>query len=134
MNNVFNNADRNLFMFEKELNELTYVKFGSWNKVSALADVNDIGGTKLGSINSVIGDFENSTIKFVVFQFNCEMGLGEKNYLIPWKHIRTPETGNLVFINSNLNVLKEAPAFHVNLWPANSDIHMDEVLEYWKTI
>jgi sporulation protein YlmC with PRC-barrel domain len=130
--NLFNNPERNLFTFEKEQNNLTYVKFGKCNKVSALADVNNSEGGKLGEINSVIGDFDNSNIKFVVFRFNKELGLGEKNYLIPWKNILTPDEGNLIFTTANLNVLKEAPAFHGNTWPSNIDGFMDEVSEYWK--
>lgn len=130
--NIYNYNVNSLFTYEQDLDNIHSLKFGKWNKISALTDVYCSVDKKIGEINSLLGDSQTSVIGYVVFQFEHTFGLGEKSYLIPWNKFNVQATKNVFFIPDNISVLRNAPCFHQNQWPDDSEVYVEIVDEYWR--
>jgi len=86
--------------------------------------VDDPQGDKLGKIEDIVFNPADGHIRYAVLSFGGVIGIGEKYFAIPWKHLRaetkTGTTGNESFVmvlDVNKNKLKNAPGFDSKSWP-----------------
>jgi hypothetical protein len=90
---------------------------------------NSVIGTKvvnaqnedLGKIEDLVIEGGSGRVQYAVLSFGGFLGLGDKDFLIPWNAFSFDATNNRAMLNVDKDRLKNAPGFDKDKWPNMTD-------------
>ncbi len=75
----------------------------------------------LGKIEELVLEAGSGRVAYAVLSFGGFLGMGDKDFLIPWKSLRFDVANNRVILNLDKERLKNAPGFDKGAWPNMTD-------------
>lgn len=78
-------------------------------------------GENLGEITDIMLDVPNGRIAYAVLSFGGFLGLGDKLFAVPWNALTLDADNKCFVLNVDKEVLKTAPGFDKDNWPAMAD-------------
>ncbi len=84
-------------------------------------DVYNNDAEDLGDIKEFMIDMASGKIAYAVLSFGGVMGIGDKLFAVPWAALELDTVNKRFTLNVPKDVLKEAPGFDQDRWPAMSD-------------
>lgn len=106
-------------------------------RASELLDygVENFKGENLGKIKDAIVALPDGCIAYMVLSFGGVLGLGDNQYLIPWRAVSINPNTSRLLLNIDQNRLTNAPVFDTNNLPDfNSPTWDDDVSAYWHDV
>jgi hypothetical protein len=86
--------------------------------------VKDAAGQELGSIYDLVIDVESGKVRYAALSFGGLLGVGDKLFPIPWDTLEcrpSADGAHELILNVDPQVLKTAPGFDQDKWPAFAD-------------
>ena len=74
-------------------------------------------GEKLGKIEELMVDLENSRIGYAVLSFGGFLGMGDKLFAIPFEALKFDTVNEKIILNVDKEILENAPGFDKDNWP-----------------
>ena len=94
--------------------------------------VKNLQDEDFGKIEEVMIDLIDGRIAYAVLSFGGFLGMGDKLFAIPWEALSLSEEKKTVYLDVDREVLKEAPGFDKDNWPANADrTWLTDIYEYY---
>jgi sporulation protein YlmC with PRC-barrel domain len=84
-------------------------------------DVYNKDGEKLGDVKEFMVDMASGRVAYAVLSFGGLLGLGDKLFAVPWAALSLDTVNKRFSLNVPKGVLKDAPGFDKERWPAMSD-------------
>jgi PRC-barrel domain len=84
-------------------------------------DVCNKDGEDLGEIKEFMIDMASGKVAYAVLSFGGLLGLGDKLFAVPWAALALDTQNKRFRLDVPKDVLKDAPGFDKNRWPAMSD-------------
>ncbi|CAD5365982.1 hypothetical protein RA210_U10097 [Rubrivivax sp. A210] len=84
-------------------------------------DVYNRDGEDLGDIKEFMIDMATGKVAYAVLSFGGLLGMGDKLFAVPWAALKLDTTNKRFTLAVPLAVLKDAPGFDKDRWPAMSD-------------
>jgi PRC-barrel domain len=75
----------------------------------------------LGKIEDLVIEGGSGRVQYAVLSFGGFLGLGDKDFLIPWNAFSFDVTNNRAMLNIDKDRLKNAPGFDKDKWPNMTD-------------
>jgi hypothetical protein len=75
----------------------------------------------LGKIEDIILEAGSGRAAYAVLSFGGFLGMGDKDFLIPWSAFSFDLANNRALLNVDKDRLKNAPGFDKNSWPNMTD-------------
>jgi sporulation protein YlmC with PRC-barrel domain len=98
-------------------------------------DVQNADGEDLGDIEDALIYLDQGCLDYMLLSFGGILGLGENQYLIPWRAVSLQPELQRVLLNIDPAVLNEAPVFDPNNLPDMTAADWDaDLLTYWETV
>ena len=94
--------------------------FLSANKLKG-EKVTNMSGDELGKIEDVMIDQEEGKIAYVVIKFGGFLGIGDKEFAIPWEALSGGQGGSPFTLKINKEILEKAEGFEEGKLPSNRD-------------
>lgn len=89
-------------------------------------------GENLGEIEDFMIDLTSGRIAYAVLSFGGFLGIGDKLFAIPWEAMTLDTEEKCFVLNVDKEILKEAPGFDKDNWPATTDDEwLLDVYEYY---
>jgi sporulation protein YlmC with PRC-barrel domain len=83
--------------------------------------VHDRSGEQLGRIQELMVDAAEGCIVYAVITFGGLLGVGEKLFGVPWRHLDIDAETRIVTVNAEREQLEAAPGLDKDAWPAQID-------------
>lgn len=106
-------------------------------RASELLDYNVENGQNedLGSVEDAVVSLQDSCINYLVLSFGGVLGLGENQYLIPWRAVSVQPQEERLLLNIEPGALNDAPTFDVDNLPDMTLPDWDaDINTYWENI
>jgi len=84
-------------------------------------DVYNKDDEDLGDIKEFMIDMRSGKVAYAVLSFGGLLGMGEKLFAVPWAALALDTINKRFTLNVPKAVLKDAPGFDKDRWPAMSD-------------
>jgi sporulation protein YlmC with PRC-barrel domain len=84
-------------------------------------DVYNMDGEDLGDIKEFMLDMATGKVAYAVLSFGGLFGMGDKLFAVPWAALALDTVNKRFTLNVPKAVLKDAPGFDQDRWPAMSD-------------
>lgn len=85
-------------------------------------DVKNLQGEDLGNISDIIVNSFTGQIVYAIMEGDTGfLGVGDRNFAIPWKSLQPSVSGNELILNIDKERLARAPYFSRNNWPNFAD-------------
>jgi len=84
----------------------------------------------LGEIKDIMIDITTGKIDYYVIEFGGFLGIGKKNFAIPFNLLQVDPGKKIFLLNQKKEVLEKAPGFDIDHWP-DTNIHLEQVHSYW---
>ena len=84
-------------------------------------DVYNSDGEDLGDIKEFMIDMASGKIAYAVLSFGGLLGMGDKLFAVPWAALTLDTVEKRFTLKVPKTVLKDAPGFDQDRWPAMSD-------------
>ncbi len=84
-------------------------------------DVYNKDGQDLGDIKEFMIDMASGKVAYAVLSFGGLLGMGEKLFAVPWMALTLDTVNKRFTLKVPKDVLKDAPGFDKDHWPAMSD-------------
>lgn len=98
-------------------------------------DVFNLKDEKLGTIQDIMLDIENSKIRYAVLSSGGFLGMGDRLFAIPWSALKIDGPNKRFTLNVDVDRLKDAPGFNKDAWPSWSDPSFSASVDsYYRTI
>ncbi len=98
-------------------------------------NIENAEGEDLGSVNDAIISLEQGCINYLVLSFGGILGLGDNQYLIPWRAVTIDPVEERLLLNIDPSALDAAPTFDVDNLPDMTSAEWDsELTGYWNAI
>jgi sporulation protein YlmC with PRC-barrel domain len=98
-------------------------------------DVQNFEGEDLGSIQDAMISLQDGCIDYMILSFGGILGLGDSQFLIPWRALTVDPDDERVVLNVEPEVLNDAPRFDVDNLP---DFHTPDwdidARTFWEAI
>lgn len=96
-------------------------------------DVQNLQGKNIGKIQDLMFDVETGRVLYAVLSFGGFMGIGDDYFAIPLEaFILSDAEEDLVKIDINKEILKNAPGFDKDNWPTHADYEfVNTVYDYY---
>lgn len=94
--------------------------FLSANKMKG-EKVTNMNGDELGKIEDVMIDQDEGKIAFVVIKFGGFLGIGDKEFAIPWEALTGGQAGSPFTLKINKEILEKAEGFDKEKLPSNRE-------------
>ena len=94
--------------------------FLSANKMKG-EKVTNVNGDELGKIEDVMIDQELGKIAYVVIKFGGFLGIGDKEFAIPWEALSGGQGGSPFSLKISKEVLEKAEGFDTGKLPSDRD-------------
>lgn len=94
--------------------------FLSANKMKGEKVIN-LNGDDLGKIEDVMIDQEEGKIAYVVIKFGGFLGIGDKEFAIPWEALTGGQGGSPFTLKINREVLEKAEGFDTGKLPSSRE-------------
>jgi hypothetical protein len=83
-------------------------------------------------ISELMIDLDDGQIAYVVLSFGGFLGLGDKLFAIPWEALTFGAEDQTVILDVDKEVLKNAPGFDKDRWPANAQYEAGWLLDMYE--
>jgi sporulation protein YlmC with PRC-barrel domain len=106
-------------------------------RASELLDYNveNAQNEDLGSVEDALVSLQDSCINYLVLSFGGVLGLGDNQYLVPWRAVGIQPQQERLLLNIDPEALNDAPTFDVNNLPDMTAPDWDTDLTiYWENI
>jgi len=98
-------------------------------------DVQNFEGEDLGSIQDAMISLQDGCIDYMILSFGGILGLGDTQFLIPWRALTVDPANERVILNVEPEVLDNAPSFDVDNLPDFNMPDWDaEARTFWEGI
>jgi hypothetical protein len=84
-------------------------------------EVCNLKDEKLGTIQDVMLDTQEGTIRYAVLSSGGFLGMGDRLFAIPWNALKMDGPNKRFTLDVELQRLKDAPGFNKDEWPVWSD-------------
>lgn len=84
-------------------------------------DVCNADGEDLGDIKEFMLDMATGKVAYAVLSFGGILGMGDKLFAVPFAALTLDTVNKRFTLNVPKDVLKDAPGFNQDRWPAMSD-------------
>lgn len=84
-------------------------------------DVVNLKDEKLGTIEDIMLDTHNGTIRYAVLSSGGFLGMGDRLFAIPWSALKIDAPHKRFTLDVDVERLKAAPGFDKDKWPSWSD-------------
>lgn len=84
-------------------------------------DIRDPAGEDLGKLKDIMIDINSSRIAYAVVTFGGFLGLGNKQFAIPWDALSVDTQARALVLNVDRQILEDAPGFEPNNWPLTTN-------------
>jgi sporulation protein YlmC with PRC-barrel domain len=75
----------------------------------------------LGTIEDLVIDLTDNRIAYAILAFGGFLGLGDKNFAIPWEALSFDLSAKTAVLNIDKDRMKNAPGFDKDNWPDMAD-------------
>lgn len=86
-------------------------------------------GTEIGKVEEMMLDLMDGRVAYVVLSFGGFLGIGEKLFAIPWRHVSVDEANKCLVVDIPKEKLEKAQGFDKDNWPDMSDPSWEQVNE-----
>jgi sporulation protein YlmC with PRC-barrel domain len=98
-------------------------------------DVENAGSDDLGSIEDALVSLNQGCIDYMILSFGGILGLGDHDYLIPWRAVQIDPANARLLLNIDPQVLNDAPVLDPNNLP---DMMAEDweapFVEFWRSV
>lgn len=84
-------------------------------------EVFNLEDEKLGTIQDIMLDMQNSKIRYAVLSSGGFLGMGDRLFAIPWSALQIDGPHKRFTLDVEVERLKAAPGFNEDAWPNWSD-------------
>lgn len=84
-------------------------------------DVCNMHDENLGTIQDVMVDTEDGTIRYAVLASGGFLGMGNRLFAVPWKALKQDAEHKRFMLDIDMDRLKDAPGFDKDEWPNMAD-------------
>jgi hypothetical protein len=77
---------------------------------------------ELGKIEDLVLDAGSGRVAYAVLSFGGFLGMGDKNFAIPWDAFRFNISDRQAVLNVDKTLLESAPGFSKDSWPNMADV------------
>jgi sporulation protein YlmC with PRC-barrel domain len=90
-------------------------------------------GEQLGGLKELMVELEDGHIAYAVLSFGGFLGKGDKLFAVPWEaFLLNPNNDDMLILNVEKDVLKEAPGFDKDHWPDNAQYEAGWLLDIYE--
>ena len=101
--------------------------------------VANANGENLGKVEAIMLDVPSGRIAYAVLSHGGILGMGSKLFAVPWQAMKLDTRNKCFVLDVPLEVLKDAPGFDKDHWPAMADLawaaivhEYYDVTPYWE--
>lgn len=84
-------------------------------------EIRNLQDEKLGTIQDLMLDTQNGTIRYAVLSSGGFLGMGDRLFAIPWSALTLDRANKCFTLDVDTDRLKDAPGFDKDNWPSWSD-------------
>lgn len=84
-------------------------------------DVCNLQDEDLGSIDDIMLDTSNGTVRYAVLSSGGFLGMGDRLFAVPWSALKLDAAHKRFILDVNVDRLKAAPGFDKDHWPDMAD-------------
>lgn len=84
-------------------------------------EVCNLQDEELGTIQDLMLDVNDGTIRYAVLASGGFLGLGDRLFAVPWKALKLDKENERFLLDVDLERLKNAPGFDKDNWPNMAD-------------
>jgi sporulation protein YlmC with PRC-barrel domain len=92
-------------------------------------EVRNLQDEKLGTIEDIMLDLGQGTIRYAVLASGGFLGMGDRFFAIPWKALKQDSENKRFVLDVDLERLRQAPGFDKADWPDMADASWNSTVE-----
>lgn len=84
---------------------------------------------KLGTIDDIMLDLSDGSIRYAVLASGGFLGIGDRLFAVPWRALRQDPANKRFLLDIDAERLKDAPGFDKEQWPDMADTAWNSTVE-----